>query len=295
MSNSIQETNDVEETFLFYDYIPILAKHVLDFPIERYTQYGLKPKHNYPPFNINNIKENDIIFVKTDLLPYFFNNIFNNIRNKFILLTGVAGLDVTLQYKTFLDNDKLIKWIGCNICFEHPKVVKIPIGFEEPERCRNGSADKGIGGDQLLLKELYDKRKKIEEKENKLLITYIGNTHNSRNNILNNFKNKDFINNVNKMTFDKYMEEINKYRFVLCPRGAGTDTHRFWEVLLMGSIPVVEKNGLYDLYNNFPCIIVNNFNEVTKELLDNYIVDTQKYNNIDNFLIIKNFNKLISY
>ena len=140
---------------------------------------------------------------------------------------------------------------------------------------------------QLLLKELYDKRKKIEEKENKLLITYIGNTHNSRNNILDYFKNKDFINYANKMTFDKYMEEINKYKFVLCPRGAGTDTHRFWEVLLMGSIPVVEKNGLYDLYNKFPCIIVNNFNEVTKDLLDNYVFDTQKYNNIDNYLIIK--------
>ena len=26
---------------------------------------------------------------------------------------------------------------------------------------------------------------------------------------------------------------------VICPRGAGVDTHRFWECLLLGAIPVV--------------------------------------------------------
>ncbi len=281
------------EKFLFYDYIPILAKHVIDFPKNRYTQWGITPKHNYPPFNINNIKENDIIFVKTDLLPQFFRFLYNKISTKIILLTGVAGVDVNIEYKKYLDEDKIIKWIGCNICFEHPKVVKIPIGFEEPERRRGGPADTGEGGDQILLQDNYTNRKKIDDKEDKLLITYLGNTHNSRNTIIDYFKNKDFVYFADKMNFDYYMKTINRYKFVLSPRGAGTDTHRFWEILLMGSIPVVEKNCLYDLYNKFPCIIVEDFKEVTKELLDNYKLDIEKYNNIDNYLLIKNFNKLI--
>lgn len=282
-----------KETFIFYDYIPLLAKHVIDFPKDKYTCWGITPKHNYPPFNINNIQENDIIFVKTDLLPQFFNYIYKQIPNKFILLTGVAGLDVNIDYKRFLNEDKIIKWIGCNICFEHPKVVKIPIGFEEPERRRGGPADTGEGGDQLLLQENYTNRIKIEDKDDKLLITYLGNTHNTRNTVIDYFKNKDFVYFADKMNFDNYMKTINKYKFVLSPRGAGTDTHRFWEILLMGSIPVVEKNGLYDLYNKFPCVIVETFKDVTKELLDNYTFDKQKYDNIDKYLFIKSFNDII--
>jgi hypothetical protein len=33
------------------------------------------------------------------------------------------------------------------------------------------------------------------------------------------------------------------FRFVACPRGNGTDTHRFWETLYRGSIPVVKESA----------------------------------------------------
>ena len=278
--------------FLFYDYIPLLSKHILDWPRQHYTQWGIMPKHNYPDFNVNNIQDNDIIFVKTNILPHFFYNVYNNIPKKFILLTGVAGMDVNYEFRKYLDEDKIIKWIGSNICFEHPKVIKIPIGFEEPERRRGGPAG-GDGGDQVLLEELYINRKQMTSKENKLLITYLGNTHSSRNNIVDNFRNKDYVFFSDKMNFEEYMKTIDNYKFVLCPRGCGTDTHRFWEVLLMGSIPIVEKNGLSDLYDKFPCIIVDNFKDINKDMLDNYIYDTHKYKNIDKYLLIEEFNKLI--
>lgn len=88
------------------------------------------------------------------------------------------------------------------------------------------------------------------------------------------------------------MENINDYKFVLCPRGVGTDTHRFWEVLLTNSIPIVEKNNLSDFYKNFPCIIVNKFSDINKELLNNFI--TEKGNNINKYLLLENFEKFIN-
>lgn len=279
-------------TFLYYDFIPTLAEYVLDFPKERYTCWGITPKHNYPQINLKTLKDDDIIFVKTDMLQLFFNKFYPLITKKFFLLSGVAGLDVTPLFKKFLDDNKIIKWIGCNICFEHPKVFKIPIGFEEPERCRGGSAT-NEGGDQKLLDKLYNSRKSIEDKENKLMITYMGKTHFSRNNIRENFKNEDYVYFADKMNFEDYMKTINNYKFVLCPRGSGTDTHRFWEVILMGSIPIVQKDGLYDLYDKFPCIIVTSFEDLTKTMLDNFLLDKEKQKNIDKYLIIDNFVKLL--
>jgi len=271
-------------SLLFYNYIPILSNHIIDFPKKHYDQWGFKTMHNYPEFNINNINDNDIIFVKTDLLQHFFKYIYTRINKKFILLTGVAGLDVKYGFREYLNENKIIKWIGCNICFEHPKVIKIPIGFGYKEQ---------PNGNQSIIYESYINRKQLSNKENKLLITHLGNTHNSRNNIVDIFRNKDYVFFSDKMNFEEYMKTIDNYKFVLCPRGCGTDTHRFWEVLLMGSIPIVEKNGLSDLYDKFPCIIVDNFKDINKDMLDNYIYDTNKYKNIDKYLLIEEFNKLI--
>ena len=261
--------------FIFYNYLPKLADHILDV---RYS--NRKVHHNYPPFIINNIKNNDIIFVKTDLLPVFFNKYYPYIKTKFYLLTGVAGLDVCNSFFRYLDDDKIIKWLGCNILFKHPKIFKIPIAFEENEL---------PGGDQLLLNILYNKKLYLKNKINKLLITSMGNTHNSRSSIQSLFKNTSYCDIMNeRLPFETFMNTIHKYKFVLSPRGRGTDTHRFWEILLMGSIPVVESSGLDDLYNKFPCIIVNSFKEINKELLDSYQFDFEKEKNIERYLIVEN-------
>lgn len=277
--------------FLYYNYCPSICEHVLDFPKENYTKWGIFPKHNYKNFNTKNIKEGDKIYVKPDLLNLFFTKHFKKISNSFILISSGGGMDIGSEYKKFLENNKIIKWFGTNILFEHDKIFKIPIGFEENERCRDGTAD-GEGGDQILLKEAYDNKILFKEKENKILITYLGSTHNSRNNLIEKI-DKDLYVKIDKKSFENYMKEINKYKFVLCPRGSGTDTHRFWETILVGSVPILENSGLDNLYNNFPCIIVNNFSEIKKELLDNFKYDLEKSKNVDKYLLIKEFNKLI--
>ena len=113
-------------------------------------------------------------------------------------------------------------------------------------------------------------------------------THERRKNIELLYNNDFCIISKNKLSFNDYMEEINKYKFVLCPRGNGIDTHRFCEILLMGSVPIVESSGLDDLYKNFPCIILNSFNDININLLNLYKYETEKEKNINNYLNIGN-------
>lgn len=40
-----------------------------------------------------------------------------------------------------------------------------------------------------------------------------------------------------------YLRQMRDYRLVVCPRGNGLDTHRFWEALYVGAIPVVLSNS----------------------------------------------------
>ena len=276
------------EIFLYYNFLPLLADHVLDIPKEHYTNIGVTPRHNYLKFDPNNVKDKEIIFVKTDLLQSFFINIMPYIKTRFYLISGVGGKDVGSEFKNYLNNKQIIKWIGSNLLFQHPKLIKIPIGFEETERCIGGPAS-GEGGDQNLLKESYENTIDIKNKKNKLLVTYLSKTHSDRNGLIEKLKKHNFVEFANKLQFSDYMKKINEYKFVLCPRGCGTDTHRFWEIILMGSIPVLETCGLDDLYDKFPCLIIQSFDELSMDMLNNFKLDENKVKNIDKYLLLKNF------
>jgi hypothetical protein len=59
-------------------------------------------------------------------------------------------------------------------------------------------------------------------------------------------------------------------RYALCPRGCGMDTHRFYECIYLGCIPIVVRtHTVFDrLYAAFPCLVVERWADVTEELLD---------------------------
>jgi hypothetical protein len=69
--------------------------------------------------------------------------------------------------------------------------------------------------------------------------------------------------------FDNYFDIMEQSRFTLAPPGGGIDTHRFYEALAVGSIPIViNTTGMSEIYEDLPVLIINAANEITSELLD---------------------------
>lgn len=57
--------------------------------------------------------------------------------------------------------------------------------------------------------------------------------------------------------------ETRRSNFVLCPRGVGVDTHRFWETLFLGSIPVTLKHAFLDEFEDkFPILQLDSWDQV---------------------------------
>jgi len=46
-----------------------------------------------------------------------------------------------------------------------------------------------------------------------------------------------------QLPYREYLEELSKHRFCLCIRGNGVDTHRFWECLYLGVVPIILNNN----------------------------------------------------
>ena len=61
----------LENGLVCYNWMPLVADHCIDYPPEFYVNWGVKRLHDkecFQPTDIDNIKENDIIFVKTDFI-----------------------------------------------------------------------------------------------------------------------------------------------------------------------------------------------------------------------------------
>lgn len=219
-----------------YNRLPLLANIVHDVD---YTGSGVQPQHTYPQ---KDMSANDIVFVKTDMLTHILNVKFFN--RPVTLVTGVSDLSPSpADCDRILRNPNIRKWIGCNITVSHPKIVKLPIGVGEPER-QNGNHD--------TLVRLHGERIQWEDKEDSVCIPYHGQTHAERH----------LEATLPKLVFEDYMRAISKHRFVVCQRGNGVDTHRICEVLLMGSVPVVEHSGLDDMYERWNTLIVDSFSDI---------------------------------
>ena len=69
----------------------------------------------------------------------------------------------------------------------------------------------------------------------------------------------------------RYLRNLREYAFTVCPVGNGVDTHRLWEVLYMGGIPIIKKNRILEsLLKDLPHVVVEDWNQINDiEFLQN--------------------------
>jgi hypothetical protein len=232
-----------------YNRLPLLANIVYD---ANYTNSGVQVQHSYP-YREDFIR-GDVVFVKTDFLAWFLRN--RTISVPITLVTGVSDMSPSQEdCITILSNPHIRTWIGCNIPVQHPKIVKVPIGVGEPER---------VNGNHETLVGLHASRIPWNEKKDDACVPYHGETHRTRTRS----------STLPKLGFEDYMRAIGQHKFVVCQRGNGLDTHRVCEVLLMGSVPVVEHSGLDDMYEQWPVCIVDSLDTIDTT---SFVFDEEKY------------------
>ena len=62
--------------------------------------------------------------------------------------------------------------------------------------------------------------------------------------------------------FSRYLTALSKSMFCICPRGNGIDTHRFWESLYMGCIPVIKAEHLLACHADLPCLVLDDWTDL---------------------------------
>jgi hypothetical protein len=65
-----------------------------------------------------------------------------------------------------------------------------------------------------------------------------------------------------------YYKKMATHKFVVAPRGNGWDTHRLWEALYLGCVPIVESSVLDPLYSKLPILIVKRWADLDEAALN---------------------------
>jgi len=199
------------------------------------------------------IRENDVIFIKGDFIDEFFGKIHPYIIHRYKIITHNSDREIGAYEAAYID-DKIIRWFAQNNTFAHQKITPIPIGMENKRYFMSG----------WVLQKMASKfRAKDIEKKNRILFGFsVETNHNKRVVALESLRKCAMADELKtRPSLGKYFEILNQYKFVACPEGNGPDTHRVWEAMLLGTIPVALSNPIVEHFKTLglPILIIDNW------------------------------------
>lgn len=214
-------------------------------------------------------KKNILIYADTKDYIKALRIISQGFDRNFILVTHNGDEDVI---KTCIPSN-LIHWFAQNLNFIHPKISPIPIGLE---RQRWHPDKKNIITNSLNQQKSINRKRKALCQFNP--VTFTSERSHIIDMVLNNNIYADYYSCLNGANFDLYIDNLTKYEYCLCPRGNGIDTHRLWESLYCGCIPITKKQITHTFDEDLPLIFIENWEDVTESFLN------KSYKNINHTL-----------
>jgi hypothetical protein len=218
------------------------------------------------------------------------------LREPYVLVSGDSDTEMpygaltTDELQTLLERPTLKHWFCQNLLTQHPKISHMPIGLDyHTLRNHLGTGHPwGAGAtpqdQEAMLKVFRSRNRSWRERD---LLCY-SNFHHAVWGIGQRGDRQEVLQTVPHELIR--LEEQFASRticwahqqecvFVLSPRGGGYDCHRTWEALLLGCIPIVKSSGMDTLYEGLPVLIVKEWSDITRDLLERTIdmFETQRF------------------
>lgn len=238
--------------------------------------------------NYNKIFDGMSIYVCSDLLKYFVNNILPKIQVTFVLVSGDSDLCVPIEALSqretiqLINSPYLLKWFAQNTRIQYnDKIVQVPIGLDYHTIFNNPNCNWNLPEEcklpleqEKILQNIISNSKPFYERIPKIYVNF--STENDR------FKQR----NISIKTIPNFLMEINQiftprtdnwkkmkeYSFILSPFGIGMDCHRTWEALCLGCIPIICAPDFQKMFEDLPVLIINDWSKINEKLLNETII-----------------------
>ena len=235
------------------------------------------------------VREGEIVFVNAFLLCAFVRVLHPLIREPYVLVTHNSDYPAPIQapgydFSHILRDRKLLAWFAHNANAVHPKLFALPQGF--PVNTKTLAADWSAHLAFAAQKTMRERPRPppLERRAQWLYVNFAPRNESARRDILRWARSRAAAPFVTlsgaaratgggqrahaKVAQEAFLAEMRAHRFVWCPPGNGLDTHRVYEALQQGTVPIVMAHaGLAAMYAQLPVVVVGRAEEITQERL----------------------------
>lgn len=215
------------------------------------------------------VKNGDRVFMQTSQIPYFL-NVISQLNCKVSAVIHNTDSPFTDEIYESM-RPYVLKIYAVNSVTD--KAIRLPLGFRDHQYTSHHVIRKLADDPEMprvikcLVNFLVSTNKAIREPvfelfRDKRFCTVQDYTHYDYG------KSLDHSNTETMERRASFYRTLKQTRFAICPQGEGMDTHRVYECILFGVIPIVISSPLDSLYSRLPVLIVHNWNQVTEEFLD---------------------------
>lgn len=197
-----------------------------------------------------------ITFCRSDLVNQLGNNHVKQ-NHGHILIAGNGDFDFNNSaslphgiFQTFYLQNSSIS--------DNKKIFTLPIGVE--------NLSLGINGLPKNLVSNHDWKKRSR----KVMVGPFSPTHQERQELHKKAGDSEGVFQIveGPISPGRFAKSMLQFRYVACPRGNGMDTHRFWEALYRGSVPVVKRSTWSEslLTLKIPLVVVEDWDETANAI-----------------------------
>jgi hypothetical protein len=230
------------------------------------------------------MKDGAKVYVCNSALQTFIHHVLPLLTVRFILLSGDSDNAIPFdalshsEFHTLVSSPLLIHWWCQNLLIRHPRISHLPIGLDyhtleahigRPHPWGMGCS---ITDQEAQLQSIANAAPPLQTRT----LACYSNFHHAVFGINTRGDRQELLRTVphTLIAFDNQFKDRcsswiaqSRCAFVLSPRGGGYDCHRTWEALVLGCIPIVKSSGLDPLFDDLPVLIVQEWSDVTAELL----------------------------
>jgi hypothetical protein len=198
------------------------------------------------------------IFVYTHDLEPFFEHVWPRLGGDGkVLVSHNSDYEVTPLHAEWLDAADA-RWFAQNVTVAHPRLEPLPIGIS------NTMWPHG----KLRVLSRAMRRQARRERRGLIYLGFSTSTHPTRETVAAKLR-EGFpdtpLDPAPSLPWPRYLALMGSHEFAACPRGNGVDTHRVWEALYLGVVPVVDRSPLTEHFaaRGLPLVLVDDWSEVT--------------------------------
>lgn len=221
------------------------------------TEYMRNVSHGIIP---ENVIDGEILYVTGNQAKRFFAEVASSINVNFSVITAQWDFGPDQSF-IHLIPEKLTEWWTINCHVDHPKIKAIPLGLQNLHWRWDGNVQSSP--------HTY-KKFRVQDKTKFMIASFsIDNNSSERTKCVevakavgSEFRMFQRRDRQNENYVLDYFNQVSQYKFVLCPWGVGVDTHRLWESLYLGSIPITRYHKVYEAFRDYPIIFLSEWSEL---------------------------------